>query len=69
MTKSFFSLHLELLLALGQGGVKIYGTKNPLKIEDLNTLYPAVAVYDIALGNDLIFLALGKDGWMIYEYR
>jgi len=59
----------RLFVALGQGGVKIYGIKNPLKIEDLNTLYPAVAVYDIALGNDLIFLALGKDGWMIYEYR
>ena len=49
--------------------MKIYGIKNPLKIEDLNTLYPAMSVYDIALGNDLIFLALGKDGWMIYEYR
>ncbi len=59
----------RLFVALGQGGVKIYGIKNPLKIEDLNTIYPAVAVYDIAIGNDLIFLALGKDGWMIYEYR
>ncbi|OQB05349.1 MAG: hypothetical protein BWY18_00962 [Candidatus Cloacimonetes bacterium ADurb.Bin211] len=59
----------RLFVALGQGGVKIYGIKNPLKIEDLNTLYPAMSVYDIALGNDLIFLALGKDGWMIYEYR
>lgn len=59
----------RLFIALGRGGVKILGIKNPLKIEDLNTIYPAISVYDIALNGDLIFLALGRDGWMIYEYR
>lgn len=60
----------RLFVALGKGGVKILGIKNPLKVEDLNTIYPSSAsVYDLALDKDLIFMALGKDGWMIYEYR
>jgi hypothetical protein len=40
-----------------------------LKIQDLNTINPPFTVYDIALEEDYIFVALGKDGWMIYEYR
>ncbi|MBW6514508.1 MAG: hypothetical protein K0B87_07115 [Candidatus Syntrophosphaera sp.] len=59
----------RLFLALGRGGVKILGIKNPLRVDDLNTIYPAQSVYDIALDKDLIFLALGNDGWMVYEYR
>ena len=59
----------RLFLALGMGGVKILDVANPLRVEDLNTIYPAYAVYDVALDKDLIFLALGKDGWMVYEYR
>lgn len=59
----------RLFLAMGRGGVKILGVENPLRVEDLNTIYPAQSVYDIALSKDFIFLALGNDGWMIYEYR
>jgi len=59
----------RLFIAQGKGGVKILGIQNPLRIEDLNTIYPPGAVYDIAISGDLIFLALGRDGWMIYEYR
>lgn len=60
----------RLFIALGKGGVKIFDIANPLKIEDLRTLYPpTISVYDIALDKDLIFLALGKDGWMVYEYK
>ncbi|MCB5224215.1 MAG: hypothetical protein WCY21_02225 [Candidatus Cloacimonadaceae bacterium] len=58
-----------LYLALGMGGVKILDVTNPLKVEDLRTIIPYHEVFDIALDGDLIFLALGKDGWMIYEYR
>lgn len=59
----------RLYLALGRGGIKILGISNPLKIQDLNTINPPFTVYDIALEEDYIFVALGKDGWMIYEYR
>ena len=59
----------RLFIALGKGGVKILGIRNPLRVDDLNTIYPATSVYDLALNKDLIFLALGRDGWMIYEYR
>ncbi|MDD2229161.1 MAG: hypothetical protein PHY48_07115 [Candidatus Cloacimonetes bacterium] len=58
-----------LYLALGRGGVKILGIANPLKIEDINTINTNFTVYDLTLANDYIFIALGKDGWMIYEYR
>lgn len=58
-----------LYIALGRGGVKILGIANPLKIEDVNTINTNYTVYDLALANDYIFIALGKDGWMIYEYR
>lgn len=59
----------RLFLALGRGGVKILGIKNPFRVMDLNTIYPARSVYDVALSKELVFLALGKDGWMIYEYK
>ncbi len=60
----------RLFIALGKGGVKILGIRNPLKVEDLRTIYPTTAsVYDVALAKDLIFLALGRDGWMVYDYR
>lgn len=58
-----------LYLALGRGGMKILGIANPFKIQDINTINTNYTVYDLALANDYIFLALGKDGWMIYEYR
>jgi hypothetical protein len=60
----------RLFLALGKGGVKILGIHNPLRIDDLNTIYTTgSSVYDLALDGDLVFMALGKDGWVIYEYR
>ncbi len=60
----------RLFIALGKGGVKILNIRNPLKVEDLRTIYPTTAsVYDVALARDLIFLALGRDGWMVYDYR
>lgn len=58
-----------LYLALGLGGVKILDVTNPLRVDDLRTITSAYEVFDIALDGDLIFLALGRDGWMIYEYR
>lgn len=59
----------KLYLALGRGGLKILDISNPLKIEELSTINPLYTVYDVALMEDYIFIALGKDGWMIYEYR
>ncbi len=58
-----------LYLAVGRGGVKILDIANPFKILDVNTINTSYTVYDLDLANDYIFLALGKDGWMIYEYR
>jgi len=59
----------RLFIALGKGGVKILDIKNPLRINDINTISTTMTVYDVAVDKDYIFLALGKDGWMIYEYR
>jgi hypothetical protein len=59
----------RLFVAMGQGGVKIIDISIPAKIVDLNTFYPPFPVYDIALENDYIYIAMGKEGWMIYEYR
>ncbi len=58
-----------LYLGLGRGGVKILDISNPFKIQDINNINTQFTVYDLALANDYIFIALGKDGWMIYEYR
>jgi hypothetical protein len=59
----------RLFIALGRGGVKIMDISNPVKAEDINNIYLTVPVYDLALANDYIFLALGKEGWTIFEYR
>ena len=59
----------RLFVALGKGGVKILDISVPNRISDMNTFYPPAAAIDIALGNDYIYIAMGKDGWMIYEYR
>lgn len=59
----------RLFVALGKGGVKILDISVPNRISDINTFYPPAAAIDIALGNDYIYVAMGKDGWMIYEYR
>ncbi|MCB5253054.1 MAG: hypothetical protein RBR69_03295 [Candidatus Cloacimonadaceae bacterium] len=59
----------RLFVALGQGGVKILDISVPNRISDINTFYPPAAAIGIALGNDYIYIAMGKDGWMIYEYR
>lgn len=59
----------RLFVALGQGGVKVLDISVPQRIKDINTFYPPAAAIDIALSNDYIYIAMGKDGWMIYEYR
>jgi hypothetical protein len=59
----------RLFVALGQGGVKIFDISIPNRPLDLNTFYPPHPVYDLALENDYIYIAMGKEGWMIYEYR
>lgn len=59
----------RLYLALGRGGVKILDVKNPLQIEDINTINTPYSVYDVALSEDLVFLGLGRDGWAIYQYK
>ncbi|MCB5267437.1 MAG: hypothetical protein PHU99_03515 [Candidatus Cloacimonetes bacterium] len=59
----------RLFAALGQGGVKIYDVSIPNRLEDINTFYPPAAAYDIALENDYVYVALGRDGWIIYEYK
>lgn len=59
-----------LYLALGQGGLKILDVTNPLRVNDLRTItHPYIEIFDVALDGDLIFLALGTKGWMIYQYR
>jgi hypothetical protein len=59
-----------LYLALGQGGLKILDVANPLRVNDLRTItHPYMEIFDVALDGDLIFLALGTKGWMIYQYR
>ena len=59
----------RLYVALGSGGVKILDVANPLRIEDLSTISESFSVYDLALDADYIYLGLGRDGWMIYQYR
>lgn len=59
----------RLFIALGKGGVKILDVKNPLRINDINVISTNLTVYDVAVDKEYIFLALGRDGWMIYEYR
>lgn len=59
----------RLFIAQGRGGVKILDIRNPLRINDINTINTNFTVYDVAIEGDLILLALGRDGWMIYEYR
>ncbi len=72
MTNEVLNLAIKdnrLFVVLGRGGVKIMDIANPIKAADLNVIQPGYAVYDLDLANDYIFLAMGKDGWMIYEYR
>lgn len=59
----------RLFVALGRGGVKILDIKDPLRIKDLNTINTPFTVQDVALSKDMVFLGLGRDGWVIYEYR
>lgn len=59
----------RLFVALGRGGVKILDVRDPLRIDDLHTITTPYSVYDVALSKDMVFLGLGRDGWVIYEYR
>jgi hypothetical protein len=59
----------RLFVALGKGGVKILDISVPNRILDINTFYPQATALDLALENDYIYVAMGKEGWVIYEYR
>ncbi len=59
----------RLFLALGRGGIKILDISVANQMRDINTFYPPGAAVDVALYDDYIFVAVGKDGWVIYEYR
>ncbi len=59
----------RLYLALGAGGVSIMDVSSPTRISELDTIIPNLVVYDLALDQDYIYLALGRDGWMIYQYN
>ncbi len=59
----------RLFTALGKGGVKIVDISVPNKAREIHTFYPPAMALDIAVESDYIFVAMGKDGWMIYEYR
>ncbi|MDD2331608.1 MAG: hypothetical protein PHI68_03025 [Candidatus Cloacimonetes bacterium] len=56
-------------VVLGYGGLRILEISKPLNIQELSWINLQYGVLDVALENDFIYLALGKDGWMIYEYR
>lgn len=59
----------RLYLALGAGGVSILDVSSPTRINEVDSIIPNLVVYDLALDQDYIFLALGRDGWMIYQYN
>lgn len=59
----------RLFLALGQGGIKILDISVPNRLQDINTFFPPFAAYDVALENDFIYVAMGREGWIIFEYR
>jgi hypothetical protein len=59
----------RLFLALGQGGIKIFDISVPNRLQEINTFYPPFAAFDVALENDFIYVAMGREGWIIYEYR
>jgi len=59
----------RLFMALGKGGVKIFDISVPNRLLDINTFYPPHAAFDIDLENSYIYVAMGREGWMIYEYR
>lgn len=72
MTNEILKLDVKdnrLFIALGRGGVKVMDVSNPLKPSDVNNISIPYTVYDLALAHDYVYLGLGKDGWMIYEYR
>lgn len=59
----------RLFLALGQGGIKIFDISVANRLQEINTFYPPLAAFDVALENDFIYVAMGREGWIIYEYR
>lgn len=72
MSNDIMSIQVQddrLYLALGRGGLKILDVKNPLRIEDINTINTPYSVQDVAISQDLVFLGLGRDGWAIYQYK
>ncbi|PKN75211.1 MAG: hypothetical protein CVU49_05175 [Candidatus Cloacimonetes bacterium HGW-Cloacimonetes-2] len=59
----------RLFVALGPGGMRIMDVSLPTRIQEVNSILPVATVYDVALDQDYIFLGLGRDGWMIYQYH
>ncbi|PKN78852.1 MAG: hypothetical protein CVU48_07125 [Candidatus Cloacimonetes bacterium HGW-Cloacimonetes-1] len=59
----------RLFAALGYGGVRIMDISNPLRISELNWINYQGTSLDVALDKDMIYIATGKEGWLIYEYR
>jgi hypothetical protein len=59
----------RLFIAQKRGGLKIIDVTNPLKTDELSNIFFNTPVYDLALVDDYIFLAMGTDGWLVYEYR
>jgi hypothetical protein len=59
----------RLFIALGAGGMRIMDASQPTRIQEVNSITPLATVYDISLDQDYIYLGLGRDGWMIYQYH
>jgi len=59
----------RIYVALGVGGVRILNIRNPSRIEELNWINTPNPALDAALFDDYIMVALGREGWIIYEYR
>lgn len=59
----------RLYLALGRGGIKVFDVSVPQKMEEINSYQSPFPALDIALEGELIFIAMGKEGWMVCEYR
>ncbi|MBM4402942.1 MAG: hypothetical protein FJ042_00900 [Candidatus Cloacimonetes bacterium] len=59
----------RLFVALGIGGIRILDIRNPSRIDELNWINTGTPALDLALKDDFVLVALGREGWIIYEYR
>lgn len=72
LTNDILKLQIKdnrLFIAQKRGGLKILDVTNPLRTEELSNIFLNTPIYDLALMDDFIFLALGPEGWLVYEYR